>query len=208
MTHSLHRFGSIESQRNDFVWFIYQSKGINDADFEEKARRAIAIAEKCGSENWGDVKLGCKLKCPVNEIASNLSRQSRIRGVFTKREQVVEFLKEMKEADLGLSVIISGLLDEVLPSCEEAELAPHTINYSLGVWGKKDLLPEEDVLAITSMCGHHMIAANLVRKKMEEVKKGRKSAEKAAEELAVLCPCGIFNQVRAARILQEAAVKA
>jgi hypothetical protein len=58
------------------------------------------------------------------------------------------------------------------------------------------------------MCGHHMLAANLVRKKMEEVKKDRKSAEKAAEELAVLCPCGIFNQVRAARILQEAAVKA
>jgi len=202
MTHSLHRFGSIESQKNDFVWLMHQAKGINDKNIKDKALQFIAIAEKAGSENWGDIKTGNKLNHDIEEIKNKVTDKSRLRGVFTKRKQVVEFLKESKEKDLGISVIISGLLDEVLTACKEANVTPHTINFSLGVWGKKELLPEENVLAITSMCGHHMIASNIVKEKIKEVKNGTKSPEDAAYELAILCPCGIFNQVRAAEILK------
>jgi len=203
MTHSLHRFGSIESQKNDFVWLMYQAKGINDKNIKDKALQFIAIAEKVSSENWGDIKTGSKLNHDIEELINKITDKSRFRGVFTKREQVVEFLKELKEKDLGISVIISGLLDEVIIACKEANVTPHTINYSLGVWGKKEILPEEDVLAITTMCGHHMVASNIVKEKMEEVKNGTRSPEDAAYELAILCPCGIFNQVRAGEILKE-----
>jgi hypothetical protein len=93
----------------------------------------------------------------------------------------------------------------VLPACQEAGVTPHTINYSLGVWGKKDLLPSEDVLAVTTMCGHHQISPELVKKKVQEVRNGRKTPEKAAKELALYCPCGIFNQVRCASLLEDQA---
>lgn len=201
MTHSLHRSGSIESLRGDYVWLMYQAKGINDKNIKEKAMEFIAVAEAVGSENWGDVKSGPKVAFSVEEIKSKISDQSRLRGVFTKKEQVVQFLRMIKEKELGISVIISGLLAETLEACKEAGLTPHTVNFSLGVWGKKELLPSEEILSLTTMCGHHMIPPGLVEEVMEEVKKGKMSPEEGGLKLALFCPCGIFNQVRAAKLL-------
>lgn len=202
MTHSLHRFGDRESLREDFVWLTYQTKGVNDKNLAPIMREIVAIAEESGTINWGDVKTGSVLAVSAGEIKSRLKDSSRIRGVFTSRQQVVEFLKRLKERDFGQSVVISGLLDEVLAACREAGLTPHTINFSLGIWGKKELLPEEDILAITSMCGHHLISPNLVRTLRERVRAGRLSAEKAARTLGRLCPCGIFNPERTRRLLE------
>jgi hypothetical protein len=202
MTHSLHRSGTIKSLRGDYVWLMYQAKGINDKNIAPKAQEFIAVAEAVGSENWGDVKSGPKVSVPVSEIKKHVSDQSRLRGCFTRRQQVVDFLKEIKARDLGLSVIISGLLDEVLPACKEAGVTPHTINYAAGVWGKKSLLPSEETLAVTTMCGHHMVPPGLVQMLHDDVRAGRRTPEDAAHELATFCPCGIFNPVRAAKLLQ------
>ena len=68
MTHSLHRSGDIESQKGDYVWFMYQTKGVNDVDIKPKALEFIAVAEAVGSENWGDVKTGPKLRYSIEEI--------------------------------------------------------------------------------------------------------------------------------------------
>jgi len=201
MTHSLHRSGDMESLRGDYVWLMYQAKGINDTNIKEKAEEFIAVAEAVGSENWGDVKSGPKVILTVEEIKKRVTNQSRLRGVFTRKEQLVEFLRKIKEKNLGLSVIISGLLKETIEACKEAGLKPHTINFSLGVWGKKELLPKEDILAITTMCGHHMISPRLVEKIADQVKKGKLSPEEGGRLLALFCPCGIFNQVRAAKLL-------
>ncbi len=201
MTHSLHRSGTPESLRGDYVWLMYQAKGINDQRIKEKAEEFIAAAEAVGSENWGDVKSGPKVCLSVEEIRSKISDQSRLRGVFTRKEQVVEFLKRIKEKELGISVIISGLLKETLEACQEAGLVPHTINFSLGVWGKKELLPPEDVLSITTMCGHHMVPAGLVKEIMDRVRRGAITPEEGGLELAIYCPCGIFNPVRAAKLI-------
>jgi len=65
------------------------------------------------------------------------------------------------------------------------------------------LLPDEDILSITTMCGHHMISPNLVKKLVEDVKKGKITPEKAAWKLATFCPCGIFNHVRAEKLIEE-----
>ncbi|MDN5322173.1 MAG: hypothetical protein PWQ67_627 [Clostridia bacterium] len=203
MTHSLHRSGPIESQKKDFNWFMYQTKGVNDFNIKPKALEFIAVAEAVGSENWGDVKSGPKTQYSIEEIKERITDKSRIRGVFTKREQVVEFLKRIMEKDLGLSVVITGVLSEVLPACEEAGVTPHSINYSLGVWGRKDKLPDETTLSITTMCGHHMIPPKYVQHMIEQVKKGRLTADEAAIKLANFCYCGIFNQVRCANIITE-----
>lgn len=203
MTHSLHRSGDIESQKKDFNWFMYQTKGVNDKDIKDRALEFIAAAEACGSENWGDVKTGPTTRFSVEEICDKLSDKSRLRGVFTRREQIVEFLKIMKEKDTGLSVVATGVLSEVLPACKEAGVTPHSINYSLGVWGKKDKLPDDVTLSITTMCGHHMIPPKFVKSIMEKVEKGKLTPEEGAIKLANFCYCGIFNHIRCADIIKE-----
>ncbi len=201
MTHTLHRSGTCESLRADYVWLMYQAKGINDQNIKPKAEEFIAAAEAAGCENWGDVKSGSILELGAQTVKARISDKSRLRGVFTSRQQVVEFLRQINERQVGLSVIVSGLLDEVLPACEEAGVLPHTVNYSFGVWGKKELLPSEETLALTTMCGHHQISPHLVEFYRERVRAGKMKPERAALKLAAFCPCGIFNHIRAAKLL-------
>lgn len=208
MTHSLHRIGDRRFMDEDFVWLAYQAKGINDDDFPRKAREVLEAAEEAGCTNWGDVKAGCVLDLDPAQIKAGLGQTSRIRGVFTSRQQVVSFLRLLREKDVGLSLVVSGLLDEVLAACDEAGVKPHTINFSLGVWGRKELLPSPQVLAITTMCGHHMIASRLVEKTIEDVRRGKAKPATAARRLARMCPCGIFNHERAARLLEAFAAEA
>jgi hypothetical protein len=203
MTHSLHRSGDIESQKEDYVWFMYQTKGVNDVNIKPKALAFIEVAEAVGSENWGDVKSGPKLRYSIEEIKSKLSDKSRLRGIFTKKSQVVEFLKQIKAKDLGMSVIVTGVLSEVIPACREAGVTPHSINYSLGVWGKKDKLPDNTTLSITTMCGHHMIPPKFVDHIIKRIRKGKMTPEEGAKELAEFCYCGIFNHIRCANIIEK-----
>ncbi len=201
MTHSLHRKGDTAADK-DYVWFMYQAKGINDDNIPEKGKEFLAVVEEVGSVNWGDVKTGPIVKYPKDEVISKLQDKSRLRGVFTSKEKIVEFLMKIKAKDLGLSVIIAGYLDIILDACKEAEVIPHTINFSLGIFGNKDRLPEDRTLEITTMCGHHMVPDKIVAKKRQQVKEGKKEPEEAALELAAFCPCGIFNQLRAEEILK------
>ena len=53
------------------------------------------------------------------------------------------------------------------------------------------------------MCGHGMVAFNLVRKMIEDIKTGRRTVKDAAEELAKPCQCGVFNPGRAEALLEE-----
>jgi len=201
MTHTLHRSGTAQSLARDYVWQLYHAKGVNDHNLVERLRQAIAIVEEVGSVNWGDVKSGSVITLAAQEIKARITEKSRIRGVFTSRGQVTEFLRRMRQADLGLCVIISGLLDSVFLACQEAGLKPHTINYSLGIFGRQALAADEDSLDITTMCGHHMVPDGLAKQMREKVRGGQLSPEEAAVKLASFCPCGIFNQERAAELL-------
>lgn len=50
-----------------------------------------------------------------------------------------------------------------------------------------------------------MVAPNLIKAMVEEVKKGKKTAEAAADELARHCGCGMFNFYRAAKLSKKLA---
>ncbi len=206
MTHTLHRSGNRESLKRDYVWLMYQTKGINDEHIVPKAKVFIEAAEACNCVNWGDVKSGNVLEMSTEEIKARLTDQSRLRGVFTSKADVVEFVKRIKAADLGISVVISGLLDEIEDVCAQANVEPHTINYSLGVWGNQNALPSDDILSITTMCGHHMIAPGIVEQMLDDIVKNCIAPEEAARRLGRLCPCGIFNHIRAAEELQKMVV--
>ena len=202
MTHSLHRLGPKELFAEDYVWLVYHVKGVNDVDLEKKYRDILDLARSLGSISYGNIKVGNIFTTSHENLKKSVSEKSRIRGVFTSKQQVVEFLKAMKERDYGLSVIISGLIEEVLDAASKASVKPHSIHLSLGVWGKKQLLPSEEILAVTTMCGHHMVSPRLVERMVEKIRRGEITPEKAAEELAKLCPCGIFNPRKASKILQ------
>jgi len=199
MTHSLHRCGSLQEQ--DYVWLLYHVKGINDENLTERMRQALAIAEDAGSINWGDVKSGPIVCLSPDEVKAKLTDKSRLRGVFTSEAQVTQFLSGIKAADLGLCVIITGPLQNVYHACRAAGVTPHTINYSIGVFGKKEALAQPQTLAITTMCGHHMIPDGYVERVRSRVRRGKTRPEKAALKMAKMCPCGIFNQQRAAALL-------
>jgi len=106
-----------------------------------------------------------------------------------------------KEADLGLSVVVSGILDPVNECCQKAGLKRHTVEFSLGIWGKTEKLPSNDILEITTMCGHAMVSAKLVESMVGDIKKGIKSPHDAAKELTSHCCCGVFNPARATKLL-------
>lgn len=124
-------------------------------------------------------------------------------GVFTNFEDVKAALKELKEVDLGFSVVVTGIFDKVHEACKEAGTGPHTVNMSGGTFGRVDLLPEPKILEITTMCGHHMISPNLVKHLIEQVEKGRMSVEDAAVEMAKQCTCNFFNVDRATELIKE-----
>ena len=114
-------------------------------------------------------------------------------------------LTALKKEKLDLSVVVSGLFDKVWESCREADLEVHTINQSLGRWGRTDLLPPESILEINTMCGHGMVAVGLIEKIVEDVRQGILTCEEGAEELFKPCMCGIFNPHRAAVLLRKLA---
>lgn len=203
MTHSLHRRGSAESLKHDYVWQPYPAQNINDQNLPEKFGAIIDIVEDLGSINWGDIKTGPKVTVDPITIKQKLTQRSRVRGVFTEKAQVVEFIKKMKSLDTGLSLVVSGITDDVLDTCRETDTKPHSINLSLDIWGKKEMLPSENVLEVTTMCGHHMVSANIVKLVAERVKKGVVTPEEGGKSLARMCTCGIFNPERAAMLLKK-----
>jgi hypothetical protein len=123
--------------------------------------------------------------------------------VFSDRDSLRDALRELKERDFGISIVVSGLTDEVFAICDEVGLTPHTVDLSLGVWGKQELLPKAELMEITTMCGHAMTSTGLVLDMIRQVRAGQLTAEQAARELAKPCVCGIFNQKRAADLIQR-----
>jgi len=202
MTHTLHREGTRASLSGDYVVLAMSAKGVNEKGSAEKMARFFKMGLSHKPVNYGDMKTGNSLTTSIETIMDNIKDTSILHMVYSAKEQVIAFLKGLKEADLGLSVVVSGVVDEVNDCCREAGLRPHTVEYSLGIWGKTDILPDKKILEITTMCGHHMIASGLVEKMMREVKRGKKTGLDAAQELTKQCCCGVFNIKRAAELLE------
>jgi acetylglutamate kinase len=108
----------------------------------------------------------------------------------------------LKKIDLGSSVVVSGLFQQVDECLKKINLRPHTVQFSLGVFGRVDRLPEEKMLEITTMCGHHLISPRLVKKLVKDVKADRITTERAAELLGKQCICGAFNKARATKLIE------
>lgn len=203
MSHTLHRRGTPESFKNDFILFAMSAKGINEIGSHVKLKRFLEIIRGFSPVNIGDMKTGNSFITSSETIVNSAQDTSIVHGVFDSRENLIKALKAVKEADLGVSVIISGLFHDVDECCSATGIRPHTCESSMGIWGKTERLPDEDILRFTTMCGHGQVPFNLVKKIIEDVKTGKRTLQEGAEELAKPCQCGVFNPVRAAALLEE-----
>lgn len=210
MTHTLHRLGTeISSLEEDFVVLMMPSKDINHVGSAPKLRKFFELALKAGAVKIGDCRSGNEYyQGGVDKILENVEDRAVIHAVFKDRESLVDLLKMLKKEDLGLSVVVSGLFDQVAECCHRSGLKPHSINQSLGRWGATHKLPRDGILEINTMCGHGMVSVNLILKMVERIKNGKMTAEKAAEELFKPCMCGIFNPHRAEKLLTRLAGEA
>jgi hypothetical protein len=223
VTNTLHRYGDAESFRDDYVVFAIASKGINDADALPKLRRFLQLAIAFHPVNLGDSRHGgalrpCRHLNPLvhwsrereldfEAVVRELDHPCTCAAVFDDRQAAQEFVERVKAEDLGLSVNISTSVDGAEQCCYEAALKRHSVGYSLGFEGKTELLPNSQVLMLSTMCGHGMIGNSLAKKMIDWVKEGRRTPEEAASYLTRFCSCGVFNPSRAKRILEDARTK-
>ncbi len=205
MTHTLHRRGTRKNLANDYTVFAMSAKGFNENGSADPMRRFLRIAQGYNPVNMGDMKTGNTYVVDFEKLVADVKDTSIVHAVFTDLKTVIKFVQEIKDADLGISVVISGLFDSARECCQKTGLPLHTIEHSLGIWGKKEKLPSEGALEITTMCGHGMVAANLVLSVAKDIKSGRLSPEDAAKELAKQCCCGVFNPVRGSELLKAMA---
>ena len=203
MSHNLHRYGTIDSLKDDYPVLSRPANGFNDQGAKAKLQFFAQAASRHNLVNIGVSRCGNIFTAGVDTIISELQDRRTVNVVFDNKNNLREFLRELIDNGYDLSVTTAGLMEDVLEICRELGIKPHSVNLSLGIFGRKDKLPSDEVLQFTTMCGHHQIAPQLVEMQMELLKKGKTTPEQAAATIGRHCPCGIFNTVRAARLFDE-----
>ncbi len=204
MTHTLHRKGDIASLREDYVMIVYPAQGVNVEGSEEKMRQIWDVISHYEHDlaNFGNMDNGNSHQTSI-EIHKKAKKNRVAHAVFKDRQMLKTCLKELKDREFGLSVVISGLYEDMERICKEVGLPPHTVEHSLGIWGKTDRLPNENILEIITMCGHMMVSPNLVNKMIKEINEGKITCKEAARGLSKMCECGVFNPCRAEKVLRK-----
>jgi hypothetical protein len=217
MTHSNHRRGDRETLMKDWVVFCFPS--IDNTPEVHKGFRDILAKHD---------PVGCTTNVTVDGVSKRiryakhwekrydsgvhdsvtleeLKQAENTRGgsaVYDDKEAVQNVVNDLVDAELGLSVIISGIFDEVYDICEKAGIQAHTTNMSGGTLGDMSLMPEPEILEFTTMCGHAFVANNLVRHLLDRVKSGKMTPERASVEMAKQCTCNFFNVERATQLIK------
>lgn len=205
MSHSLHRFGPREHLEKDYCIYARAAKGINRDNCGDKLRKIFDIFLSEDYVNFGHGQAG-KSFADGLDPAEYMKAMDSSYGIivnFGSKEAVRRVLQKLKDADIGISIVVSGLIDEVVDICAESGLTPHTASLSLGIYGDQTLIPEDEVLELTTMCGHSLVGNTLARSAIQDVKAGKISPEDAALLVARPCVCGIFNTKRCQEQLAE-----
>ena len=218
MTNTLHRQGTPESLRHDYVVFATVAKGYNEQGAEDKKRRFLQMACKHRPVNTaiirepevvyeGEKWIWNSLAAPALDPERALEKFTgsvHATATFDNLEAVQDFVLELREADLGISINISGPLAEVAGCCRALGMQRHSAEHSLGIFGKVERLPSKQTQEISTMCGHGMVSFNFVTKIVDYIRLGLLTPEQGAAYLARPCTCGAFNTSRATDLLGEA----
>lgn len=204
MTNTLHRRGPVEDLKGDYVIFTSIAKDYKPGSAPQ-IHEFLRICNKYNPINIGSSKLGTVLSEDVtfNDLVTKLKDGSTSAAVFTDVDTLSKVIGELIEADLGISINVSGLLEGVDECCNKNGIQRHSLEQSLGFWGANDLLPERDVMEITTLCGHGMVSFNFIRKLMDHVRMRQLTPKKAARIMGKCCECAVFNTDRAERLLEK-----
>ena len=203
MTHTLHRVGDPKNLYRDIVFTYMPSNNVNHVGSAPIIRKFLEMCRDLGAVKIGDTRKGNEyVQGSLQNMLDNIEDRAVVEAVFDDENKAVIALKAIKKANLGLSLVVSGLFDQTHHLCKQAGLKMHTVNQSLGRWGRDERLPTGNVLELNTMCGHGMVAVKLIEKAMDKVKANKWTPEKAAEELFKCCVCGIVNTTRAAKIFR------
>jgi hypothetical protein len=205
MTNTLHRQGTVEELEKDYVIFATTAKGITREGSALKIQKFMRICLKHHPVNIGSSKRGNILQEDVDmhELIAQLGDGAHAAAVFTDLDALQQVVAELIQADLGISINISGLLDGVQECCGKGGIARHSVEQSLGFWGSRDRLPEREILAFNTLCGHGMVSFGLIRKMIEYVKLRRLTPKEAAKIMGKCCECAVFNTVQAEMLLDK-----
>ena len=219
MTNTLHRYGKAESFNDDYVIFAIPSKGKNDEDCIPKLKDFLNICLKHNPVNIGNGQRGIlapqknlgprahwkRTDIPdFNAVIEGVLKPGTVSAVFSKKSDAIECLKEVIEADFGISINISTSVENAKEAACECGITRHSVEYALAVSDPHDHLPNSQILSLSTMCGHGMVSFNMARKMLDMVREGRRIPEEAVKTLSRLCPCGVYNPERAKRLLNEA----
>ncbi|MHB1004491.1 MAG: hypothetical protein ACYC3S_02485 [Chloroflexota bacterium] len=205
MTNTLHRQGTHESLSRDYVIFLHPARGINREGSGDKTRAFLRMAMEERPVNIGTGGQNLYTAQDVERLIDGITDEaSTVTATFSDPEALRRLVGKLKAADLGISVNISGLADEVDEILRSQGIVRHSIEHSLGVLGRVDRLPTRQILELTTMCGHGTISHNHARKMIDMVKLGKLTPNKAARYLARPCVCGAFNVDRAEELLAKA----
>ena len=181
----MHRQGTYSNLCNDFVVLGWPGSKFDDFDTIRDRYQQLGLSHQ-----------------PVNVqgVTSTLSWRHLI---YDSKEKFHGLLKDLVTADLGLSVTVSGLLDQVTECCRAVGISPHTICQSMGLWGNTKRLPHFRVLEVTTMCGHSRISSNLVLDLAKQIQNRTLDSNQASVKMSKLCCDNIFNKARAAKLMEK-----
>ena len=107
MTHTLHRSGTKESLGGDFVFLFMPAFGINNVGSGPQLRRFLEIAQKHHPVNTGDAFYGNQFVKGFDNVLNNIRKDGAVvHAVFDNEEDAAAMLKDIKEADLGPSLVV------------------------------------------------------------------------------------------------------
>lgn len=221
MTNTLHRYGSPDSLRDDFIVFAMPTRA-NAEGSVPKLQAFLRAALKHDPVNVGNARRGGLYRpsehlTPIahwsrdggitpEQVIEGVDAPTVVCAVFNDLQKMERFLADVRALELGMSVNVSGLTEEAREAASRAGIVRHSVEYSLGFChGRLDRMPDRRTLELATMCGHGMVSAGLAGKMVGMVKEGRRSPEDASRCLARFCSCGIYNTARAERLLREAA---
>ncbi len=131
-----------------------------------------------------------------------------ITAIYTDQQKVVDLLDDLngdwlannRKKGYPISIVVSGLFDDVHKCCKQTGLTEHTYLHSLGFQGRADMLPGEKELEVVTMCGHGLIAASRVSDLVDKINNKEMTVSEAARDVAKPCVCGIVNIERAEEV--------
>lgn len=203
MSHTNHRQGTAESLTDCFATLAMAAQGVNTDGASEKLQQYLNIAALHNPVNAGNMKVGnLEVVGSMEKLAAG-TQGSIVQAVFNTEEDLIAFLSDLNRADLGISIVVTGLFDQTKRCCAEAGLPRHTVEYSLGIFGKTERLAEPPIMEVTTMCGHGQISFNLVSRIVKDVTRGAITLEEGTDTLTRPCICGIVDPTRVRRLLER-----